>query len=53
MLDVAAPVFASFKAVKAASVQSGKDTIISAGADSLTLKNVSLSGLVAGDVTFH
>ena len=46
-------VFADFNAMKSGAVQSGKDTLISAGSDTLALKNVAIGGLLAVDFAFH
>ena len=53
VIDFSTSVFATFAAAKAASVQSGKDTVITSGADSVTLRNVTASALVAADFSFH
>ncbi len=47
-------VFADFVALKAAATQlNSKDTLITAGADSITLKNVTVGSLLAVDFAFH
>ena len=53
VLDFSASIFASFAAAKAAAVQTGADTVFTSGVDTLTLKNVIATNLVAADFAFH
>ena len=53
VIDFDHAVFADFNAVKAAITQVGADAVISAGADSVTLTNVSVANLIAADFLFH
>lgn len=53
MIDFASEVFANFNAIKAAWTQIGKDTVIGAGADTLTLKNVTAANLVTANFSFQ
>ena len=52
-ISFASSVFANFNAVKAAWTQVGKDTVITAGADTITLTKVTATTLVAGNFAFQ
>ena len=53
VLDFASSIFASFAAMQAAATQVGGDTVIAAGANTLTLTGVTKASLVAADFTTH
>ena len=53
VLDFASSIFATFAAMQAAATQVGANTVITAGANTLTLTNVTKANLVAADFITH
>ena len=53
VLDFASSIFATFAAMQAAATQVGNNTVITAGASTLTLTNVTKANLVAADFITH